>query len=423
MSKFLKPFANLVIFLFCLSIFGWMSSKISSGEKEFGFLTGAVKQLYSFPDLFSRAVEDLQTLPETFVPTPEGFEPVNRLDSSMVILTTYSETDSRRAIILYDLKSDSVLYKWSVKNPHQPHDRIINPLLFPDKNLVYCITRKGLRRIDSTGKVLWKQDKIWGHHGMNLDKDGNIWTCSFEPVYFPTGLYHLRGKPVYFKDNYISRLDAETGEILSHISITHILEENDLSAYLLKSPHIWDPIHINDVQPALKTTEFYQEGDLFLSARHPSFVLHYRPSTNEVLKVIEGPFVSQHDVDFLNDSTLVFFNNNYYVVANEDEREPPRDTSRLEYAGSLYSNIIRYDLWNDSISFIGDSVFRANEIFTYTEGLQEFTSPGTYFVEEQNVGVLWVIENDRVIYKNVLNSQHEGYHHLANWARIIEDYD
>ena len=62
------------------------------------------------------------------------------------------------------------------------------------------------------------------------------------------------------------------------------------------------------------------------------------------------------------------------------------------------------------------------EIFTKTEGLQEFINPNTYFVEEQNSGLLWIIRNDEVIYKNVFKSQHEGYHHLPNWTRII-NYD
>jgi hypothetical protein len=75
------------------------------------------------------------------------------------------------------------------------------------------------------------------------------------------------------------------------------------------------------------------------------------------------------------------------------------------------------------MSYIGDSIFRANEIYTYTEGLAEFISPASYLVEEQNDGIIWIIENDEVIYKNVFQSQHEGYHHLTNWTRIIKQYE
>jgi len=44
---------------------------------------------------------------------------------------------------------------------------------------------------------------------------------------------------------------------------------------------------------------------------------------------------------------------------------------------------------------------------------------GGYFVEEQNSSVLWVIQDGVVRYKNVLSSHHPGFHHLANWARVM----
>ena len=52
-----------------------------------------------------------------------------------------------------------------------------------------------------------------------------------------------------------------------------------------------DPFHLNDIQPALETTENWLQGDLFLSIRDQSMVMHYRPSTNEVINIIEGSFV------------------------------------------------------------------------------------------------------------------------------------
>jgi hypothetical protein len=108
------------------------------------------------------------------------------------------------------------------------------------------------------------------------------------------------------------------------------------------------------------------------------------------------------------------------VLWSDASKAPPKDSSRLQVAGDFYSNIIRYDFATGNISFIGDSVFRANKIFTNTEGLVDFIDPSTYFVEEQNTGLIWVIKDDEVIYKNVLASQHDGYHHLPNWIRIIK---
>jgi arylsulfotransferase ASST len=424
MKKVFTTFSVIVIFLFTLSIFGWMVFHISEEDKQFGVLTGPVKFMYSFPDLFSQSVEEVKTLPKTFIPTPENFKSINKLDSDLLVLSTYSDTSDSRSIVLLNLKNDSLLYKWTVENPYQEHDRIINPILFPGKSLVYAIDcLSGLRRIDSLSNIVWRQDSIHPHHAMTLDKNGNIWTCSFMPVFYATGLYKLDGRSVFYIDNYITKVDPETGRIIFNKSITDILRENKLSSYLLKSSNVEDPLHINDIEAAHKTTPYYQEDDLFISSRGLSLIMHYRPSTNKVINIIEGPFTSQHDVDFLDDNSLGIFNNNYYTLWSNDSMEPPKDSTMLKIAGDFYSNIVRYDFSTRSFSFIGDSVFRANKIFTNTEGLMEFTDPTTYFVEEQNTGLIWLIKDDEVIYKNVFESQHEGYHHLPNWTRIIRQYD
>lgn len=421
MKKFLSIFSTTVIALFFLSIFGWMVSHIQKGDKNFGFLQAPIEFMYTFPDIFSKSVEEVKKLPPTFIPTPEDFSPINKLDEDVMVLTTYSDTSNSRSITLSNLRDDSVYYKWTVANKYEAHTRINNPLLMPHKSLIFSFeTVTGLRRIDSLSNIIWVQDSVKHHHSMNLDSSGNIWICGFEPVYYATGLYQLNGRSVFFIDDYVTKINSETGRILFNKSFTEILRENGLSYYILKSNAVEDPIHINDIEPALKTTKYYNEGDLFISSRNMSFIMQYRPSTNKVIRMIEGPFVSQHDVDIYNDSSLVFFNNNYYTNWSDKTMAPPADSTKLQELGNICSTISRYDFWNDSVSFIDEKVFRKNDIFTETEGLIDFINPSKVFVEEQNTSILWILDGDSVIYKNVLKSQHKGYHHLLNWTRIIK---
>ncbi len=397
-----------------------MVSHITKGDKRFGFITEPVKQVISFPDMFTQSVKEVKKLPGTFVPTPKNFKAVNNIQDDIYVLSSYSDTSDSRSVVVMNLKNDDILHKWTFKNPFNNHDRIVNPMMLPDSSLLYAFDcMSGIRRVDAQSNLIWKQDSVKQHHSMNLDADGNIWFCAFEPVYHATGMYQLNGKTVFYVDNYITQLDSATGRIMFHKSMTEILTDNNLEYYITKSDIPKDPIHINDVQPALKTTEYYNKGDLFISARNQSFIMHYRPSTNQIIEIIQGPFSCQHDVDFLNDSTLVFFNNNYYETHSNATMEPPKDSTRLHYAGDFYSNIVQYNLASHSFSFIADSIFRANEIFSNTEGLIELTAPGTFFVEEQNTGLIWILKDDEVIYKNVLKSQHKGHHHLPNWIRIL----
>lgn len=421
MKKALTLFSTLVIFLFILSLFGWVVNQISSKGRTFGFLTKPIKLMYSFPALFKQSVEQVKTLPRTFIPTPKDFNPINKLDSDLIVLLTYSDANDSRSIVLMNLRDDSILKQWTVANPWDEVARIVNPIYQPDGSLIYnyyYTVRPGLTKIDPSGNMIWQNDSLMIHHGMNLNKEGDIWTCSILGGE-AAGIYTLGGKKVFYNDYRITKFDNETGKILFDKSITEILRENDLANYLFKSAETDEPIHLNDVQPALKTTEYYQQDDVFISLRNISVILHYRPSTNELINLIEGPFIHQHDVDILNDHTLVIFNNNTYVDVDRNGKKPHEDAARLVNAGDFYSNIVSYDFKSNSFSFIGDSVFRENKIFTINEGLVEFLNPTTYFVEEQNSGLLWVISGHNVLYKNVVKSQHEGYHHLPNWTRII----
>jgi hypothetical protein len=426
MQKVIKSFSIIVIVLFTLSIFGWTVKHIVKGDKKFGkAITAPIKALIDFPDLFQASVEEVKTLPKTFVKTPENLNPFNDLDKDVKALITYSGKDNERTIELLNLKNNESLYKWQVKNPHKPQSRIMDPLLLDNKEIVYSFNGvTGLIKIDSTGKEIWRQPHMAHHHSLNLDSAGNIWACAYKRenslfiIY--KGKFAIENQEFNFIDNTICKLDPETGEILFHKSLADIIEENNLFYLFLKSDNAEDPLHLNDVEPALTTTEFYNEGDLFIILRNLSCVLHYRPSTNEIIEVIEGPFYVQNDVDILTDSTISIFNNNSHTIWQSTSKNWKVADSQKDY-GTFYSSIVGYNLRTKEYFNIASESFVENEIFTHTEGKAEHMPDGSIFVEEQNSGLIWVIKDDKAIYKDVFKSQHEGYHHLPNWTRIIVD--
>lgn len=424
MKKILTYFSLVVVFLFILSVFGWMVYQISAKNQKFGFLTGTIKFMYTFPDQFSRSVEEVKGLPETFIPTDTAFMSINKLEEDIYALSAYSDKGTSRSVVIRNLKNDSIMHKWTVANRFDEATRIFHPIYLPeDGSLVYYFGYRWdpMRRIDASGNVIWEQDRFMFHHGMELNGDGDIWACSREGD-SNSAVCWVEGRKAYYVDYVIAKLDVETGEVLFHKSISEILKDNNLNNYILKAKSLVDPIHLNDVQPTYKSTEYYEKDDVFISLRGISCIIHYRPSTDELIDIIEGPFVNQHDVDILDDHTLAIFNNNLYEGSFYGTDKLPRDMNKVVDMGDFYSNIVTYDLRTREFSTIGDSIFRANNIYTKSEGLQVFIDPETYFVEEQNSGLLWIIRNNEVIYKNVFESQHEGYHHLPNWTRIVS-YD
>ena len=149
-------------------------------DKKFGILTEPVKFMYTFPSLFKESVKEVKTLPKTFIPTSKNFKPINKLEKNLLVLTSYTNAKKSRAVALMNLKNDSILKKWTIKNPYKEHHRIMHPILHPDGSLIYFFSYKksGLKKIDSKGNTVWKQNGMTFHHGMNLNKDGDIWAST-----------------------------------------------------------------------------------------------------------------------------------------------------------------------------------------------------------------------------------------------------
>ena len=407
-----------------MSLFGWSVKQVSTGQSTWPEgLQAPLRAFVSFLDVFEAAREEVSALPETFVKTPEDFQPVNTLDEDVVVLTSFHNTEDTRTVALLNLRTGETLKTWTIAQLAVPQDRIVHSIMLPDSSLIYGLDwYSGLIRIDKNSQRIWHQDSIIHHHGKNLAADSTLWACSYEkeagkPLYYRPVFNTGMGRFPYL-DNHITQIHAYTGEVLFHKSLTEILMENGLTHVLVKSETPGDPIHVNDIEPVLYDGPFFKRGDLFISARNGSWIMHYRPSTGKVIRMLEGPFYSQHDVDIESDSTLTVFNNNCL----QNERPTPSKWPMSDQAfdvGSFSSQAVRIYLNRPGFEVLDPSVWEANEIFSFTEGIVDHLPGGGYFVEEQNSSVLWVIKDGQVRYKNVLPSHHPGYHHLANWARVM----
>lgn len=424
LHKWLLRISIVIVSIAGLSFFGWSVKEVVLGQSTWPeSIQNAIRYFVGFTDLIEEAKKEITGTPETFVETPANFQPINTLEEDVKILTSYHNANDTRTVALINLRTGEELYTWTISKLAVPQDRIVHSIMLPDSSLVYGLDwYSGLIRIDKFGNRLWHQDKIIHHHGKNLAADNTIWACTYEkeegkslyyrPI-FKTGM----GSYPYL-DNHITQIDAFSGEILFHKSMTEILMENELTYILVKSESPGDPIHINDVQPVLKDGPYFNQGDLFISARNGSWIMQYRPTTGKVVRMIEGPFYSQHDVDIESDSTLTIFNNNSLQYKREKPNKWPMSDQAYE-VDKFSSQGVRIYLNRPGFEILDQSIWEENNIYTFTEGIVDHIPSGGYFVEEQNSSILWVIKDGEVRYKGVLPSHREGYHHLANWARVM----
>ena len=257
-------------------------------------------------------------------------------------------------------------------------------------------------KIDFCSKLKWINADESFHHSLEIDHEGNIWVGgTMKPS--SKFIYENLEKNLIknFADDAIFNVSNE-GKILFRKSIIELLIDNNLiDKNILFTGN--DPIHINDIEPAFNDTEYWKKGDVFISIRHKSAIIHYRPSTNKVINYITGPFAQQHDVDIISNKEITIFDNNNSFVNNE------------------YSKVLIYDLEKKEFSnFFGNQLEKEN-FKTETQGLSHVFKDGSLLVEEQNHGRIILINNRGEKEWEFVNKDKNGDIGFVSWSRVIED--
>lgn len=191
--------------------------------------------------------------------------------------------------------------------------------LFEDGSVLINVEYHGLVRLDARGEVVWKCDRRT-HHSVHRDEDGNFWV----PV-----LSHADDlKDVVTK--YLGLWPPVSVEGALKISPDGvILEEHDFIAALCASEHkslLWttgpnaaarkgDIVHLNDVEPLPQAFAaqypMFAAGDLLVSMCYLDAVFVYDPRARAIRWLANGPWVRQHDPDFLGDGWISVFDNRW----------------------------------------------------------------------------------------------------------------
>jgi len=112
---------------------------------------------------------------------------------------------------------------------------------------------------------------------------------------------------------------GQDGHVISEKSVIDILFESGWESLLFSGPgtsktvRAEDPTHLNDVEtlPAEIASAFpmFNAGDLMLSFKHLNTVLIVDPTTWQVKWTMTGPWLQQHDPDFLPNGHILVYDN------------------------------------------------------------------------------------------------------------------
>jgi hypothetical protein len=363
-------------------------------------------------------------------PSLDGFNGTPNSEESYLLLSRYDGDLQEGVVELVDLRSFEIVHTWNpdidafneivkkleldefknIKRDANNSRHIIrHPKLTKDGHL-FWVYGGPLHGIDACSNLSFSNTYDQFHHSIEIDVDNNIWVPSH---IYPYTLETYKVRNNFFDDGIIKL--SLSGEILFEKSIAQIFIENELE-YLLfsvgdshsagKGDFDTDPIHLNDIQPVNFDGEFWKKGDVFLSLRHQSMVLLYRPSTNEIIWKGVGPFFHQHDVDVLDNHRISVFNNNSKDFAGSDVVDG-------------HNEVIIYDFKTDEYSSYLKDTLIGNDVRTITEGRSQILTNGDLFVEETNYGRTLYSNADGSLRWTHVNRAGDGNVYSVGWSRIL----
>ncbi|WP_026209559.1 arylsulfotransferase family protein [Cytophaga aurantiaca] len=438
-NKIVQRASLVVVCLFALSYFSNMVYNAAIDGRKSGLLAGYLTDFSQFPDLITKTLtsDELAGIPPTYTKADSSFQEVNKLTYPVYALNSFWDAAKEEwEIRLFNLKNDSTSFQWrlSQKNLDMsttswffPNTSPRNCIILPNKSLLVSADESAnLVRLDSNSHILWSNHEFIYHHSLELDADSNVWVCgsalntngkitlqavkNFESIIFK------------YKENYIIQIDSKTGKILFQKGITEILRDNHYSNFVFgfSNPNAFanDPIHLNDIQPVLTDSPYWKKGDVFISIRHRSLVFLYRPSTNKIIRLIFGEFINQHDVDVISDSEIAIFNNNF-IQRVKDKPDAPEDTFRISNTMNS-SEIVVYNFKDSTFKTLLKDHFINEKIQTKTQGGFTFLKNNNIFVESQNQGKLFIVNDSGVVLKKILHVPSSPFIYQLNWIRIYE---
>ena len=300
--------------------------------------------------------------------------------------------------------NDKIIYekehKFSKKNYNKKPYEYRNALILEDGSMIAHRNYAPLFKLDFCSNLIWINQEEKFRHNISLGLDNTIWTAT---QMYPYSKVVQKYKKSYglFDDDAITMLNKD-GKILFTKSVLEILSDNNMVDENIFNFN--NPLYINDVEPALSDTIFWKRGDVFISSKGLSAIIHYRPETNKVINFIKGPFYMQHDVNIIDDSKISIFNNNNTLKEN-----------------SKYSEVIIYDFEKKIFTKKFNDQLISNNFKTPTSGISRILNDGSLYVEEQKHGRILFFNPYGELEWEYINKDMKGDIYGINWSRVIEN--
>ena len=350
------------------------------------------------------------------------FQGINYYDKNFedkgFILYSSIDKDINPITVLFDIeKREKVfIWKWPIQDIFDNSTigkkitkccfRAQHPIIMKNGDLISNSSQGPLVRINKNSELVWLVDRQT-HHSISLDHKGNVVVPVVSQSPPDKNINPTR------EDGYIV-VDPNTGEVIFEENLRDILEINSYFGLLygIGIPE-QDLIHLNDVEIILKNDAFVKKGDLVFSLRNLSTVFLYRPSSKKIIWLKNGPWLKQHDVDYIGDGNFTIFDNGVIDDAYFSEIKENQPAHRYIKNNN---SIMNYNMKNDTITKIF-LLTEKNSIFTPTQGLHRILRNKDVFVEESDMAILHRVSKDQKLVWSYVHNISKEFIGSQHWSR------
>lgn len=259
--------------------------------------------------------------------------------------------------------------------------------LYEDGRVAAIFARHGMVMLDRDSELLWATEGDY-HHVLDIDDDGTILVTGRSVATIPEW-----GDDENVWEEQICYLNPETGEELRRFSLFDAIDNSQYAALRdLRRDEDGDPLHANTVEildgrfagrhPA------FRKGNLLVSMRHIDTIAIVDPDTETVVWALTGLTSMQHRPTFLEDGSMMIFNNNN-----------PRRHSQVLVIDPLTQEV----LWE-----YGDDVF-----FTACCGVAWPLPNGNVLITESQAGRVFEVTRDKETVWDFYNPERRGENDVA----------
>jgi hypothetical protein len=331
----------------------------------------------------------------------EGLNLVTRMSAEGAVLANVMDMDGKNlhqwTVDWFKIWPDAKHLPDNLVPQSRPGTMIDGAVLLENGNLVFNFEYLGLVCLDFEGNVVWRLPYLT-HHSVSKADDGNLWVCGQINHTKPTE--RIPNLTLPSREDTLLEVTPD-GKIKHEWSIVDLLRKNGKDGLLYmrdggrESPTVnGGSFHLNDVEPFPSRLKegFFKKGDVLVSLRNVNTVFVFNRNDDKIKYLRTGPFVWQHDPDFVDGDKISVFDN--HPVDRSQSRiliiSAPDQKVTVFYEGTaehpFYTEILGKHQWlpNGNLLITEARHGRAFEIDRKGKIVWEYNN----YVDEERVGLV-----------------------------------